>query len=57
MATFLRIDEDLLTIAAAASNQHYVEMGSTGELDRWLATIPASEQAAPLTRVAQGSGQ
>lgn len=57
VASFLRIDDDLLTVAARASNQHHIEMGVTGKLDRWLATIPASEQSVLLARVAHGSGQ
>lgn len=57
VASFLRIDDDLLTVAAEASIQHHLEVASTGELDRWLATIPAPEQAALLTRVAHGAGQ
>ena len=57
VASFLRIDDDLLTVAAVASIQRHIEVASTGELDRWLATIPAPEQAALLTRVVHGAGQ
>lgn len=57
VATFLRIDDDLLTVAAEASIQHAAKAASTDELDRWLATIAAPEQTALLARVAHGSGQ
>jgi hypothetical protein len=57
VATFLRIDDDLLTVAAEESVHHDFEAGFTAELDRWLSTISAPEKTALLTRVAHGSGQ
>jgi len=57
VATFLRIDDDLLTVAAEASIHNDVQAASTAELDRWLSTISAPEKTTLLTRVAHGSGQ
>jgi hypothetical protein len=37
VATFLRIDEDLLAVAAAASSREVD--APTAELERWLTTI------------------
>jgi hypothetical protein len=56
VATFLRIDDDLLTVAAEANIHNDVQAASTAELDRWLSTIPATEKTTLLTRVAHGSG-
>jgi len=55
VATFLRIDEDLLAVASAASTRQVD--APTAELGRWLTTIPGPEKDALLLRVAQGNGQ
>lgn len=55
-ATFLRIDEDLLAVAAAVSSRRPVD-APTAELERWLTTIPGPEKDALLLRVAQGNEQ
>ncbi len=57
VATFLRIDEDLLAVAASASTRRDVEAAATAELGAWLTTIPRPEKDALLLRVAEGNGQ
>ena len=55
VATFLRIDEDMLAVAAAASSTRQVD-APTAELERWLTTITGPEKDALLMRVAHGDG-
>lgn len=57
VATFLRIDEDLLAAAADASIRNDVDPDATAGLGQWLTRIPRPEKDALLLRVARGDGQ
>ncbi|HXS62781.1 MAG TPA: hypothetical protein VN767_07890 [Streptosporangiaceae bacterium] len=56
LADFLRLDDDLLTIAAQASPPLTEISDDAGELASWIANLPADDKDALLTRVAQGQG-
>ena len=56
VAGFLRIDEDLLAAAAAASAQVQMVPESAVELAGWIDGLPEAEKNALLLRVAQGDG-
>jgi hypothetical protein len=53
-ADFLRIDEDLLAVAAAVSpgDKHKADTG----LDTWIKGLPPAEKDVLLVRIAQGEG-
>jgi len=51
---FLRIDEDLLTIAAASSANLHEASPSTDELERLIRQLPEGEKDALLIRAARG---
>jgi hypothetical protein len=53
LVDFLRVDADLLTVAAAASAAPS-PAPSAAELGRWIADLPTAEKDAWLTRVAMG---
>ena len=52
IADFLRIDEDLIAVAAAVSPQIQEDRG----LAEWIATLPAREKDTLLARVTSGEG-
>jgi hypothetical protein len=54
LAEFLRIDPDLLAVAASADTDPEDPLGALAE---WLAMIPEAEKDSVLLRVAQGDGQ
>ena len=54
LAEFLRIDPDLLAVAASADTDPDYPLGALAE---WLAMIPEAEKDTVLLRVAQGDGQ
>lgn len=56
LADFLRLDTDLLTIAAQASPRLARTKDDPGKLARWIKELPASEKDKLLHRVAQGHG-
>lgn len=51
LADFLRVDEDLLAVAAASSPA-LPDAPSSADLQRWVAALPAAEKDALLLRVA-----
>jgi hypothetical protein len=55
-ADFLRLDEDLLMAAAAASAEVQPVAESAGELARWIEDLPAAEKDALLLQAARGEG-
>ena len=56
LADFLRLDADLLTIAAQASPPLAETKDDPGKLARWIKDLPASDKDTLLHRVAQGRG-
>jgi len=56
LADFLRLDADLLTIAAQASPPLAEAKDNHGKLARWIKDLPLSEKDTLLHRVAQGHG-
>jgi hypothetical protein len=54
LADFLRLDEDLIAVAAEASEQQRDSSPSPQKLKRWVAMLPARERAALLVRLALG---
>jgi hypothetical protein len=54
LAEFLRIDDDLLAAAAAASVGAAPAVPTAEELAAWVAALPGSEKEAMLLRVAEG---
>ncbi len=56
VADFLRLDEDLLTAAAAASAEVQTVAESAGELARWIEDLPGAEKDALLLQAARGEG-
>jgi hypothetical protein len=55
-ADFLRIDEDLLTVAAMASAEAKSTPESQAELATWIGGLPATEKDRLLVQAAQGGG-
>jgi hypothetical protein len=53
-AEFLRLDEDLLAVAASQSSDLQSAEPSRRELERWIAALPAPEKDALLLRAATG---
>ena len=51
---FLRLDEDLLAVAAEASERQQVTRRSEDELASWIEQLPAAEKNALLMRVVHG---
>ncbi len=56
LADFLRLDADLLTIAAQASPPLAETKDDPGKLARWIKDLPANDKDKLLHRVAQGQG-
>jgi hypothetical protein len=56
VADFLRLDEDLLAAAAAASGRLETVPESAGELADWIAGLPGAEKDALLLQAARGEG-
>jgi hypothetical protein len=56
LADFLRLDADLLTIAAQASPPLAETKADPRKLARWIKNLPASDKDILLHRVAQGHG-
>ncbi len=56
VADFLRIDDDLLEAAAAASAEVQTVPESAGELAGWIEDLPAAQKNALLLRAARGEG-
>jgi hypothetical protein len=56
IAGFLRIDQDLLAVAAAASAQAKTVPESAVELAGWIEGLPEAEKNALLLRAARGDG-
>ena len=50
LADFLRVDEDLLEVAAAASTGEAAAAPSRAEMARWVKALPAAEKDAYLVR-------
>ena len=50
LADFLRLDEDLIAVAAEASREQKDSSQSSQELTRWVAVLPARERDALLVR-------
>jgi hypothetical protein len=56
LVEFLRIDGDLLAVAAATSPESAVESHSDGELARFIENLPRAEKDSLLLRTARGDG-
>jgi hypothetical protein len=56
LVEFLRIDEDLLAVAAATSPESTVGSDSDGEVARVIERLPMAEKDALLVRTARGDG-
>jgi hypothetical protein len=56
LADFLRLNADLLTIAAQASSPLAERKNDPRKLARWIKNLPASDKDTLLHRVAQGHG-
>jgi len=56
LADFLRLDADLLTVAAQRSPRRAETKDDPGELMRWVEGLPESDRNTFLFRVAQGRG-
>ena len=54
LADFLRLDEDLIAVAAKASEEQKDSSPSPQELKRWVAVLPARERDALLVRLVLG---
>jgi hypothetical protein len=54
LADFLRLDEDLIAVAAKASEERKDSSPSPQELKRWVAVLPARERDALLIRLVLG---
>jgi len=54
LADFLRLDEDLIAVAAEASEEQKDPSPSPQELKRWVAVLPARERDALLVRLVLG---
>jgi len=54
LADFLRLDEDLIAVAAKASEEQKDSNPSPQELKRWVAMLPARERDALLVRLVLG---
>jgi len=54
LADFLRLDEDLIAVAAEASEAQKDPSPSPQELERWVAMLPARERDALLVRLVLG---
>ena len=54
LADFLRLDEDLIAVAAKASEERKDSSPSPQELKRWVAVLPARERDALLVRLVLG---
>jgi hypothetical protein len=54
LADFLRLDEDLIAVAAEASEEQKDSSPSPQELKRWVAVLPARERDALLVRLVLG---
>ena len=54
LADFLRLDEDLIAVAAKASEEQKDSSPSPQELKRWVAMLPARERDALLVRLVLG---
>ena len=54
LADFLRLDEDLIAVAAKASEEQKDSSPSPQELKRWVAVLPARERDALLIRLVLG---
>ena len=54
LAAFLRIDDDLLAVAAEASEQSSPDDTSRNDLARWIEHLPVAEKDALLVRLACG---
>jgi len=54
LADFLRLDEDLIAVAAKASEEQKNSSPSPQELKRWVAMLPARERDALLVRLVLG---
>ena len=54
LADFLRLDEDLIAVAAEASEEQQDCSPSPKELKRWVAVLPARERDALLVRLVLG---
>ena len=54
LADFLRLDEDLIAVAAEASEEQKDSSPSPQELKRWVAVLPARERDALLIRLVLG---
>jgi hypothetical protein len=56
LVEFLRIDRDLVAVAAAASGPMRQFRPSTAELERWIGGLPDVDKNALLLRLAEGGG-
>ena len=54
LADFLRLDEDLIAVAAEASEEQKDSSPSPQELKRWVEVLPATERDALLVRLVLG---
>ncbi len=54
LADFLRIDEDLLAIAAVTSEQSGVEHNSEADLAQWIESLPVVDKDELILRIALG---
>ena len=54
LVDFLRLDEDLVAVAAEGSAPLAETRPSSGELERWIRGLPESEKDALLVRLAGG---
>lgn len=56
LADFLRIDPDLISVAADASVRKRMPSGSHKEMSAWLATLPLKEKDKFLLKLMEGGG-
>lgn len=54
LAEFLRIDDDLLKVAATASGERREAPSTNADLARWVSTLPDSEKNAALIQLMEG---
>ncbi|MEA2639084.1 MAG: hypothetical protein QOF51_478 [Chloroflexota bacterium] len=54
LAEFLRLDEDLIAVAAEASIDVGESRPSAGDVEQWITTLPVEEKDQLLVRVARG---
>jgi hypothetical protein len=53
LATFLRLDEDVLTVAAQASSAPGAPQSESGDMQRWIEQLPADEKNQLLTELVE----